>query len=132
MHVPFKIGSKSMRRRTSSQQITPNSTSPQDNISSKDPITSSIVSSTDPPPSLTPVPSIKSPNLDSDTGPFGSFSLPEESDTAANSSESEYVLSEPCGYPGNNEFSPERKVQFVNSENQDTFDANELKNRKKR
>lgn len=129
MHAPFKTGSKSMRRRTSNQQITPNSTPPQD-TPNKDPITSPV-SSTDPP-SHTPVPSIKSPNLDSDTGPFGSFTLPEESDTAANSSESEYVLSEPCGYPGANDFSPERKVQFINNENQDTFDANGLKDKKKR
>jgi hypothetical protein len=41
-------------------------------------------------------------------------------------------LSEPCGYPSPNEFSPERKVQFANSETRDTFDIDGLKDRKKR
>ncbi|RZC41851.1 band 3 anion transport protein, partial [Asbolus verrucosus] len=131
MHAPLKIGSKSMRRRTSSHQVTPNSTPygtpPKDSVAS--PVSTSEQPSI---PTHTPAPSIKSPNVDSDTGPLSSFTLPEESDTAANSSESECVLSEPCGYRSPNEFSPERKVQFVNSETRDTFDIDGLKDKKKR
>ncbi|KAJ3661355.1 hypothetical protein Zmor_005753 [Zophobas morio] len=132
MHTPIKIGSKSMRRRTSSHQITPNSTPPY-GTSPKESIASPVSTSDQPSaPTHTPVPSIKSPNVDSDTGPLSSFTLAEESDTAANSSESECVLSEPCGYRSPNEFSPERKVQFINSETRDTFDVDGLKDKKKR
>ncbi|XP_044270897.1 band 3 anion transport protein isoform X2 [Tribolium madens] len=132
MHAPIKIGSKSMRRRTSSHQITPNSTPPY-GTPPKEAVASPVSTSDQPSvPTLTPVPSIKSPNVDSDTGPLSSFNLPEECDTAANSSESECVLSEPCGYNSPNEFSPERKVQFINSETRDTFDVDGLKDKKKK
>nr|XP_015833088.1 PREDICTED: band 3 anion transport protein isoform X2 [Tribolium castaneum] len=130
MHAPIKIGSKSMRRRTSSHQITPNSTPPY-GTPPKEAVTSPV-STSEQPSVPTPVPSIKSPNVDSDTGPLSSFTLPEECDTAANSSESECVLSEPCGYHSPNEFSPERKVQFINSETRDTFDVDGLKDKKKK
>lgn len=38
--------------------------------------------------------------------------LQEESDAGANSSESEYLLSDPTGYKTQTEFSPDKKVQF--------------------
>lgn len=50
--------------------------------------------------------------LESDTGPVHSPILHEESDTGANSSESEYLLSDPTGYRTQGEFSPDKKVQF--------------------
>jgi hypothetical protein len=130
MHAPIKIGSKSMRRRTSSHQITPTSTPPCGTPPKESVV--SPVSTPEQPSAPTHTPSIKSPNVDSDMGPLSSFTLQEESDTAANSSESECVLSEPCGYPSPNEFSPERKVQFANSETRDTFDIDGLKDKKKR
>jgi hypothetical protein len=130
MHAPIKIGSKSMRRRTSSHQITPTSTPPCGTPPKESVV--SPVSTPEQPAAPTHTPSIKSPNVDSDMGPLSSFTLQEESDTAANSSESECVLSEPCGYPSPNEFSPERKVQFANSETRDTFDIDGLKDKKKR
>lgn len=50
--------------------------------------------------------------LESDTGPVNSPVLQEESDAGANSSESEYLLSDPTGYRTHVEFSPDKKVQF--------------------
>lgn len=51
--------------------------------------------------------------IESDTGPVNSPILYEESDTGANSSESEYLLSDPTGYKTHNvESSPDKKVQF--------------------
>ncbi|CAH1989909.1 unnamed protein product [Acanthoscelides obtectus] len=75
---------------------------------------------------------------DSDTGPLNSLILQEESDGGGNSSESEYVLSDPCTYLTNVEhqeeedFSPTRKVSFLNNENTDQFDLDGLKNKKRR
>lgn len=126
MHVPLKIGSKSMRRRASQQQ-TPTTT----------PITTPKDSATDSPSlehqpptaTATPVSSIHSkPGDSSDIGLLSSSNLQEESDTA---SESECILSDPCNYETPDDFSPERKVQFQN-EDDDTFDVNDLTNKKKR
>lgn len=127
MHPSIKIGSKSMRRRTSSQQITPNPTPPI-GTPHKESVASPVSSPERPSaPTYNPV-----ATGDSDTGPLSSLTLQEESDTAANSSESECVLSDPCGYRSPSEFSPERKVQFANNENSDTFDIDGLRDKKKR
>nr|CAI5849060.1 unnamed protein product [Callosobruchus analis] len=75
---------------------------------------------------------------ESDTGPLNSLALQEESDGDGNSSESEYVLSDPCTYlskveyPEEEDFSPTRKVSFLNNENIDQFDVDGLKNKKRR
>ncbi|XP_049819810.1 band 3 anion transport protein isoform X3 [Aethina tumida] len=141
MHAPLKHGTKSMRRRSSNSQSTPNSTpvSGQRVLSTDgEPAPDSPPTSytTDPPqPSDTPLGSHRSKAGDSDTGQLNSEIL-EESDGAESEdeSESECVLSDPCSYRGgaDEEVSPERKVSFLN-ENKDTFDVDGLtKDRKKR
>ncbi|VEN37084.1 unnamed protein product, partial [Callosobruchus maculatus] len=75
---------------------------------------------------------------ESDTGPLNSLTLQEESDGDGNSSGSEYVLSDPCTYltkieyQEEEDFSPTRKVSFLNNENIDQFDVDGLKNKKRR
>lgn len=65
-------------------------------------------------------------------GPLNSL-LQEESDTGANSSESECVLSDPCNYlHEKREFASPRKVSFLQNENTDKFDVDGLKEKKKR
>ncbi|KAG5871896.1 hypothetical protein JTB14_004016 [Gonioctena quinquepunctata] len=126
MHVPLKIGSKSMKRRGVHQ---PNSTSldpPQVSISESP--TLELLA-----PSSSPSSSNKPKEDDSHTGPQKSISV-EESDAAGNSSESECVLSDPCSYAVHDfdeGFSPERKVSFLN-ENIDKFDEQGLKDKKKK
>lgn len=67
---------------------------------------------------------------ESDTGPLGSPILHEESDAGANSSESEYLLSDPTGYRTQVEFSPDKKVQF--NDGNDTPDDREKSHKEKK
>lgn len=122
MHVALKIGSKSMRRRASQQTPTTTPTT-----TPKESITDSP-SLEQPPATATPLSSNLSKADDSDTGLLSSLNLQEESDTV---SDSECILSDPCNYDLPDDFSPERKVQFQN-EDDDQFDVNDLKEKKKR
>lgn len=54
----------------------------------------------------------------------------EESDTGANSSESEYLLSDPTGYR-TQEFSPDKKVQFDDGKEEDKEKPHKEKKKKK-
>lgn len=111
MHASLKAP-RSMKRRTTSPQFTPNSTplgTPNDIPGSPAsiPAVSSLAT-------LTPS-SIRSPTFkptDSDTRAVSSLTLQEEDDSAGLSSESEYILSDPTGFRSP-ELSPDKKVQFV-------------------
>ncbi|KAL3284873.1 hypothetical protein HHI36_019010 [Cryptolaemus montrouzieri] len=102
-HVPLKIAPKSMRRRQSqppSVITSPaNTTSPPDLPES--------ARSTPPQTPLSPR------EEDSTTVLLSSITLPEESDGAGNSSESECVFSDPCTYNVTSNDSTEKKVQFL-------------------
>ncbi|CAH0545905.1 unnamed protein product [Brassicogethes aeneus] len=135
MHAPLKLGSKSMRRRSSSQTTPSNSTplslSPPRDTDDYLPDSPSL-KTTEAPASDTPLSSVRS-RIDSDTGQLNSDIL-EETDEADSESESECVLSDPCSYrhhDDDDEVSPERKVSFIN-EIKDQFDVNGLKEKKKR
>ncbi|CAH0545908.1 unnamed protein product [Brassicogethes aeneus] len=134
MHAPLKLGSKSMRRRSSSQTTPSNSTplslSPPRDTDDYLPDSPSL-KTTEAPASDTPLSSVRS-RIDSDTGQLNSDIL-EETDEADSESESECVLSDPCSYrhhDDDDEVSPERKVSFIN-EIKDQFDVNGLKEKKK-
>ncbi|KAJ8974749.1 hypothetical protein NQ317_017019 [Molorchus minor] len=139
MHVPLKIGPKSMRRR-SSQQATPTSTpvgTPKESVTESPTLELPV-------PTATPLSSTLSKQEESDTGKAaytrrkspGSVILPEEADTDdGNSSQSECVLSDPYAYfEDDSGLSPERKVSFLNIEGHDKFDPNDAgsKDKKKR
>lgn len=118
MHVQPKNASKFLRRRPSHQQ-TPSDT-PND-------APASPASTTEAPSFPTRTPSLLSP-LSRRTESEEQRNSPtpqEESDTGANSSESEYLLSDPTGYRSN-EFSPDKKVQFTDGKKtkEDQFDEN--------
>ncbi|KAK9877218.1 hypothetical protein WA026_016966 [Henosepilachna vigintioctopunctata] len=106
--VPFKIASKSMRRRQSQPPPSTAIASTNDSPNHQEAQDSAPITTTDL--SLSPR------EEDSTTVLLSSITLPEESDTAANSSESEGVFSEPCNYNVRSNDSFEKKVQFLGDE----------------
>ncbi|XP_044763391.1 anion exchange protein 3 isoform X2 [Coccinella septempunctata] len=112
-HVPLKIAPKSMRRRQP----------PPVNI----PSAAAAIPDTSPYPAVTtPTTPLSQQEEDSTTVPLSSITLPEESDTAANSSESECVFSEPCND------SVEKRVQFLGQSDNGDIPNGKEKEKKKR
>ncbi|KAF5295459.1 hypothetical protein FQR65_LT10447 [Abscondita terminalis] len=110
-HTSLKT-SKSMKRRVTSPHISPVETPI---ISPRSPGSVAKITS---PSSNTP-PSLGSPIFhitDSDHVHYAPFNFVDDDDLAAISSESECILSDPSGYRSPPEFTPERKVQFVNDD----------------
>ncbi|VEN37081.1 unnamed protein product, partial [Callosobruchus maculatus] len=159
MHVPLKISSKSMKRNRQQQQQPQQPPAPQCQSSAggggggvtSPPSERSAngEARTAPAPPIPLPPPLDNPlseeltsppksGAESDTGPLNSLTLQEESDGDGNSSGSEYVLSDPCTYltkieyQEEEDFSPTRKVSFLNNENIDQFDVDGLKNKKRR
>ncbi|KAF7264846.1 hypothetical protein GWI33_022125, partial [Rhynchophorus ferrugineus] len=122
IHVPLK--KKLMKRRTLSQDSTPQNTpapTPKDSATA--------TPSTERAPS--PLSSLRSKIEDSETGPLNSPVFQEE-DPGNQSSDSECVVSDPCNYHLNDEDdlqndAQDKKVSFLNSENWDKFDPDGLK-----
>ncbi|XP_076271812.1 anion exchange protein Ae2 isoform X2 [Rhynchophorus ferrugineus] len=125
IHVPLK--KKLMKRRTLSQDSTPQNTpapTPKDSATA--------TPSTERAPS--PLSSLRSKIEDSETGPLNSPVFQEE-DPGNQSSDSECVVSDPCNYHLNDEDdlqndAQDKKVSFLNSENWDKFDPDGLKKKK--
>nr|XP_023013416.1 band 3 anion transport protein-like isoform X1 [Leptinotarsa decemlineata] len=124
MHAPIKIGSKSMKRRSSQQPnaVPASVESPLESISKSPTLELSA-------PNCSPSSSNKREESISIADHPNNTALEE-----SNSSESECVLSDPCNYAVRDfgeELSPERKVSFLN-ENGDQFDVNGPKEKKKK
>lgn len=120
MHVPTKNPSSKFLRRRPSHQRPP---SPSDVAPDND-LPSSPASTTEPPSSvLSPV--------DSERHEIGEHHEDEDGDAAGVSSESEYLLSDPTGYRTHGEFSPDKKVQFIQGK-ENTADGDEDKKDKKK
>ncbi|XP_045464618.1 anion exchange protein 2 isoform X2 [Harmonia axyridis] len=116
-HVPLKIASKSMRRRQPAPLNTHNAVPADPDARPSDSTPTS------------PLVDQNTQEEDSSTVLLSSITLPEESDTAANSSESECVFSEPCNVTG----SIEKRVQFLGqSENGDLPNGKEKEKKKRK
>lgn len=76
--------------------------------------------------------SLRSKLEDSETGPLNSPVSQDDPDNQ--STDSECVVSDPCGYHLNDEdedtSTPDKKVSFVNCEKQDAFDPDGLKKKR--
>lgn len=104
--------SKFLKRKPSHQFVT--SATPSDTPND---VPASPASTTEVPSLPTHTPSLLSPVSLHD--PDHPASLQEESDNGANSSESEYLLSDPTGYRTRLDQSPDKKVQFTVSKDGD-------------
>ncbi|KAK5643033.1 hypothetical protein RI129_009200 [Pyrocoelia pectoralis] len=116
-HASLKPSRSSLKRQTASLHINANLTPAETPIiSPRSPSSTTKILS---PSSNTP-PSIGSPIFhitDSDhTVHYAPFNFNDDDDLTAISSESECILSDPSGYRSPPEYTPERKVQFVNGE----------------